>query len=291
MSQTHLPPMVQLHLGVALLGFSGLFAKLIDLSALDIIAHRSWLTALGLGVFLLFNRHKLRLHSAKDYAVATILGILAGLHWLTYFGSIQYTSVAVGMIALFTYPVMGVILEPLLFGRRPSTTDLAITFVVLFAISLLFPNLWQDDVELTEDFIFGVGLGLFSALCFALRNIGLQHYFKGYSGTQSMFYQFLVAAVMFIPFAPTSAFDLKIEQMQMLIILAILFSALAHVLFASSITLTGARTAGLVACLQPLYGVLLSMLLLSEMPPPMTIIGGIIIVAAAIFETVKASKS
>lgn len=279
--------MLQLHLGVLLLGFSGLFAKLIDLSALDIIAQRSLFTAVGLGLFLWACKTKIRLNTKQDYVTATILGILAGLHWLTYFISIQYTTVAIGMIAMFTYPVMVVILEPLLAKRWPPAKDLFISLIVLFAISLLFPNIWFDDVAVDREFILGVCAGLFSALCFALRNIGMQNYFKGYSGTQGMFYQFAIAALMFVPFAPTSFGELGMHNIQLLVVFAIFFSAMAHVLFASSIGLTSARTASLVAYLQPLYGVLLSMLLLAEVPSLMTVLGGVIIVSAAMYETLS----
>lgn len=283
--------MLQLHLGVALLGVSGLFAKLIDLSALDIIAYRSLFTAFGLGLFLWLTKQSLKLNNKKDYFVALLLGILAALHWLTYFLSIQYTTVAIGMISMFTYPVMVVIIEPLLYGRRPSTQDVALSFIVLFAITLLFPNLWSGSEPIEPDFLIGIGAGLFSGLCFALRNIGIQHHFKGYSGTQSMFYQFLITAIMFLPFTDTGLLALNLDTIQLLIVFAIFFSAMAHVLFASSINNTGAKTAGLVAYLQPLYGVLLSLLILSEVPSMMTIIGGIIIVSAAIFETTKGHKS
>lgn len=115
----------------------------------------------------------------------------------------------------------------------------------------------------------------------------MQNYFKGYSGTQGMFYQFAIAALMFVPFAPTSFGELGMHNIQLLVVFAIFFSAMAHVLFASSIGLTSARTASLVAYLQPLYGVLLSMLLLAEVPSLMTVLGGVIIVSAAMYETLS----
>ncbi|MBU2882617.1 DMT family transporter [Psychrosphaera sp. B3R10] len=289
-SNFSMSPMLQLHLGVALLGVSGLFAKLIDLSALDIIAYRGLFTAVCLGLFLWVTKSTLKLNNKKDYLVAVILGILAALHWLTYFISIQYTTVAIGMISMFTYPVMVVILEPLIYGRRPSKTDIIISVLVLFAISLLFPNIWLDSVVVDDQFVVGVLAGLFSALCFALRNIGIQHHFKGYSGTQGMFYQFLVTAIIFLPFSDTTPLELEMNNIQLLIVFAIFFSAMAHVLFASSINVTGAKTAGLVACLQPLYGVILSMFILAEVPNMMTLIGGLIIISAAIFETTQGHK-
>ena len=282
--------MLQLHLGVLLLGVSGLFAKLIQLPALDIIAYRSLFTVILLFLILKFFKTPIRLRSWNDYKVAVILGVLAAIHWLTYFMSIQKTSVAVGMIALFTYPVITVLLEPLLRKQVPHIKDVLISLIVLFGISLLFPGLWQQSTELSNDYVFGVILGIISALAFALRNIGIQHYFKQYSGMQGMFYQFLVTAVLFMPFVDSQIYQLSMENIELLLLFTAFFSAAPHVLFASSISKVSAKTAGLIAYLQPLYGTLLGLLLLSEVPTVTTISGGCIILLAALYETMQSTK-
>lgn len=288
LTQPH--PMLQLHLGVLLLGVSGLFAKLIQLPALDIIAYRSLFTVILLFLILKFFKTPIRLRSWNDYKVAVILGVLAAIHWLTYFMSIQKTSVAVGMIALFTYPVITVLLEPLLRKQVPHIKDVLISLIVLFGISLLFPGLWQQSTELSNDYVFGVILGIISALAFALRNIGIQHYFKQYSGMQGMFYQFLVTAVLFMPFVDSQIYQLSMENIELLLLFTAFFSAAPHVLFASSISKVSAKTAGLIAYLQPLYGTLLGLLLLSEVPTVTTISGGCIILLAALYETMQSTK-
>ena len=282
--------MVQLHLGVMLLGMSGLFAKLIELPALDIIAYRSFLTAILLAVLLKLFKSPIRLRSWRDYKVALVLGVLAAIHWLTYFMSIQMTSVAVGMIALFTYPVITVLVEPLFRRQLPQIKDIGISLFVLFGISLLFPGLWDETPAMSEHYILGIVLGVISALTFALRNIGIQHYFSGYSGMHGMFYQFVVTSALFLPFVGVLPTGITGDDWQLLIICAIFFTAAPHVLFAGSISKVSAKTASLVACLQPLYGTFLGLVLLSEVPSMLTLLGGVIVLCAAIFETVKSSK-
>ncbi|WP_350636509.1 EamA family transporter, partial [Pseudoalteromonas sp. GW168-MNA-CIBAN-0100] len=55
--------------------------------------------------------------------------------------------------------------------------------------------------------------------------------------------------------------------------------------FAASLKHLSAATAGLIACLQPLYGTLLAIIILHERPSIATFIGGALIVSAACFET------
>ena len=282
--------MLQLHLGVLLLGVAALFAKLIDLPALDIIAYRSLLTMFILVTMLKVFKQPIRLRSGRDYKVAVILGVLAAIHWLTYFMSVQMTSVSVGMITLFTYPVMTILLEPLLRKQLPKGQDLLISLVVLFAISLLFPGFWQDTADVSEQYIWGIVLGLVSALTFALRNIGIQHYFTGYSGMQGMFYQFAISAILLVPFVGALPAQVALDDWYLLLICAAFFTAAPHVLFANSISKISAKTAGLVACLQPLYGTIWGLILLSEVPSISTLIGGAIIVGAALYETAQSNK-
>jgi drug/metabolite transporter (DMT)-like permease len=285
-----LHPMLKLHLGVMLLGVSGLFAKLIQLSATDIIAYRSLLTVFVLFIVLRLSKSKIRLNSFKDYKIALVLGLLAATHWVTYFTSIQMSSVAVGMITLFTYPVFTVLLEPLFRKQRPSLRDILVSVVVSFGISMLFPTLWSSGITLSDDYLIGIVLGLVSAITMALRNIGIQHYFKAYSGTQSMFYQFLVTALILMPFVGTSPIMISVDDWQLLILFTAFFSAAPHVLFASAIHKLSAKTAGLIAYLQPLYGISLGFLLLAEVPTLMTLLGGVIILSAAIYETYLSNK-
>ena len=282
--------MLQLHLGVLLLAGSGLFAKLIDLAAIDIIAYRSLLTVIFLIIVLKLTQSVIRLNSLRDYKIAFILGILAGVHWLTYFMSIQKTSVAVAMITLFTYPVITVVIEPLLRKQLPHAKDILVSIIVLFGISLLFPNFWQTNQIVANDYFLGLILGLVSAVCFALRNIGISHYFKQYSGAHGMFYQFLVTAIMFLPFVETDFVQLELEHTELLILLTIFFTAAPHVLFANSLAKIPAKTVGIIAYLQPLYGTLLAILLLAETPTIMTILGGAIILGAALYETMQSAK-
>ena len=41
-----------------------------------------------------------------------------GTHWVTYFYALQWSNVAIGMLSLFTYPVITALLEPLFFNTR-----------------------------------------------------------------------------------------------------------------------------------------------------------------------------
>ena len=98
-----------------LLGATALMSKVIPLSATDITFGRSIIACVVLVLIVKLTGSSLRLNSKKDYFIALALGLLMSAHWVTYFAAMQYSSVSVGMIALFTFPVIAVLLEPFFF--------------------------------------------------------------------------------------------------------------------------------------------------------------------------------
>ena len=41
-----------------------------------------------------------------------------GTHWIIYFISLKLSNVAIGMLSVFTYPVITAFLEPILLGNK-----------------------------------------------------------------------------------------------------------------------------------------------------------------------------
>jgi len=277
--------LLYLHIAVFLFGGTALFSKLIGLPALDITVYRTAVAAIALFVLLTLQKKKLTLASAKDYGVAILLGVVVGIHWVTYFAGMQMAGVTIGIIAFFTYPVITVFIEPLFNKSTPKIKDVMTALVVVIGIVLLIP-----EVSFGNQVTLGIFTGVISAFFFSLRNILHKNYFSHYSGPHTMLYQTLVACLMlclFVEVPPTQV----IEQDWLLILLVgVVFTATPHALFASSLRYLSATTAGLISCLQPLYGSVLAFLLLHERPNLLTVIGGLLVVSAAIFETWSVSK-
>jgi drug/metabolite transporter (DMT)-like permease len=236
-------------------------------------------------VLLTLQKKPIKLHRAKDYVIAILLGVAVGIHWVTYFAGMQLAGITVGMLAFFTYPVITVFLEPLFNKSKPKTKDIISAVVVIFGIYLLIPN-----VNLGDDITLGVVTGVVSALFFALRNITHKRYFSEYGGPQTMFYQTLVASLMLCAFIEVPITKINDTDLILLLIAGVVFTAMPHSLFAASFKHLSAATAGLISCLQPLYGTILAIIILHERPSVMTLIGGALIVSAACFETWSISR-
>jgi len=274
-----------LHVAVVLLGITALFSRLIPLSALDITFGRSVVACGCLFGMLKLTGKSLRLNSLKDLKIGVLLGVIMALHWVTYFAAMQYASVAVGMIALFTFPVITVLLEPFFEKITLVWQDLVSACIVLLGIFLIVP-----DLSLENDVTLGIAVGVVSALLYSLRNLIHRSYFSQYSGAHAMTLQTFVIVLCLFFFTSEKLYQISLETLGMLVVLGSVCTALPHALVASSLKHLRAKTFSLIACIQPLYGVIFAYLVLKEQPSWQTLIGGVLVISAALYETVNAQK-
>ncbi|MBT0586058.1 DMT family transporter [Alteromonas oceanisediminis] len=277
--------LISLHFTVILLSGASLFSNIIPLNATDITFGRSLFACLVLFAFLALSGSSLRLGSWRCYAVAVGLGALMAAHWTSYFAAMQYAGVSVGMIALFTFPVITVLLEPLFERFRLAWQDIVSALVVLVGIYLIVPS-----VSLENDTTLGVLIGIGSALLYAFRNLLHRKHFSHYSGAKAMAYQILTVCLCLVFFVSDDFYTAPQDVWLLLILLGSLFTALPHALVATSLKHLRAKTFSLIACMQPFYGVILAILVLNENPTWATLLGGILVTSASVYETVNAHQ-
>ena len=274
-----------LHLTMALLGATALFSKIIPLSATDITFGRSIIACLMLVIIVKATGGKLSLKNTKDYLVALLLGVLMAAHWVSYFAAMQYSSISVGMIALFTFPVITVLLEPFFEVIRLVWQDVVSALVVLSGIALIVP-----EISIDNDITLGILIGIGSAVLYAFRNLIHRKHFSHYSGAHAMAYQTLIIFFSLSFFVSEEIFTASQQTYIWLLVLGTALTAVPHALIAASLKYLRAKTFSLVACMQPFYGVILAVLVLDEQPTWQTFFGGTLVISAAIYETVNAQK-
>ena len=261
---------------------TGLFSQIINLPAWDITGYRTWIAAGVLFAWVWWREGYVKLNSAQDYRRMLILGVLLCVHWTTFFHSMQVSTIALGMLSLYAYPVMTVFMEPLLNGTKINWGDVASGMFVIVGIFLLVP-----EFDISNTMTQGVLWGVVSAFTFALRNLLLGHWFSGQSSARSMSYQVLIVALLMTPVILTSTHKPTHVDWGLVLVLGLFFTAFSHTLFGYALRYLKAKTVGLVACMQPVYGVIYGVIFLQSIPNAATLIGGAIIVTAAVYESLR----
>lgn len=272
--------LVELNLAVLLWGGTALFAKLISLPAYQITGLRSVSAAVVLLIVLVARGRSLRLAHWSDWGWMVVLGITMSAHWVTYFQAIQVSTVAVGILALHTYPVITAVVEPLVFRERLRGVDILVALVVLGGVAILVP-----EFSLASGTTRGVLWGVVSAMFFTVRNLVSRALIRRYSGLQQMFYQVIVCAVVLAPWILSQGEPVSGAGVWQLVLLGVVFTALPHTLFTNSLQHLSVKTVSVISTLLPIYGAVTAALFLGERPAVRTYVGGAIILGAVFFET------
>ncbi|MBT8288739.1 MAG: EamA family transporter [Flavobacteriaceae bacterium] len=285
MGKQHLRHLVELSLATIFISTSGALGRYIDMPTPVIIWARSILALIVLYVYCRIRGIDLRIYSKRDATGFLIGGLFLGAHWITYFYALKWSNVAFGMLSLHTFPVMIVLLEPFFMRTKLDYVHILLGLLVLFGIYVLSP---EFDFENRD--VQGILMGLFSALCYALRILILKTYVQRYNGTMLMLHQLVVLSIVLLPVLfvmETSGFK---TQWPYILLLAFLTTAIGHTLFVRSLKHFSASTAGIITSALPIYGIIIAFFFLGEIPSWNTYIGGLLIVSTVIIESIRSKK-
>lgn len=275
---------IELNLAILFISTSGALGRYIDLPIPITIGLRSLLGGLVLYLFCRWKKISFFVEG-PDRKTIFFGGLLLGLHWITYFYALRLSNVAIGMLSLFTYPAITAILEPIFLKTKILKIHLLLSVLVLVGIYFLVP-----DFDIKNDDFKAVGFGVFSALCYATRNIIMKTKINSYNGSLLMTYQLVIITIVLSPFAFFLDTSSVINYLPATVLLALLTTAIGHTLFLHSLKHFSTVTASIVSCSQPVYGIIIGMIFLQEYPKVTTIIGGGIIIFTVIIESLRVFK-
>jgi len=289
-------------IAITLLAGNGYFAKGLVADTLALTLLRSVIAAISILMFVWGSGQKIRLEKRRDYAICYLAGLLLGVHWLCFFYSMRVSTVALGMTTLYTYPIISLWLEVLIFKKKVHSLDCINTLIVVTGIVLIgMPQVMgiSDGQLLSKEAstnnLLGVGLGLTSALCFAARNILQQQFLNTYTPHKTIFYQVIMISCLMLIFFGAEIFQnlslnlAKQEGMQW-ILFGVFFTALPHSLMASGIKNIGAKSVSIIGCLQPVIGAFIAYLVLDELFSNLIVIGCVVIMTGAVLEIYQQGK-
>lgn len=270
--------LISLHSAVLLFALSGLFAKWLTLSPVDIVFARAFFACIVLAMLLVVCQ-KQDLSTTPFRLIALfITGVMLAFHWVSFFAAIQVSSVAIGLLTFAAFPIFVAMMEPWLFGEKYTRATVIQTCITVAGIYLLLPN-----AEYANHIYLGIVLGLASALSFAILTLLNRKFVADVKAKQVACYQNGFAALVLLPFINLFTVSISISQWQLLILLGVVFTALSHTLFNFSLKRLSGQTASIAVSLEPLYGIVAAYFLLGEFVSMQMMVGGSMILFANIW--------
>lgn len=285
LGMSHQRSLGEIHVAVLLFGLAGLFGKWLLISPTLIVLGRVFFASLTLGLILWISRESIRIAPSKTYVYLFLLGLLLSVHWITFFQSIQVSTVAVGLLSFSCYPVLTAFFEPLLFRERLIKINIFFAFLCILGIFLIIPRF-----QLEDSIFQGVLWGVLSGITFAVLTLANRKFAQQYSSLVIAFFQDLFATMLLIPFIFILRGRISTKDLILLGLLGVFCTAGAHTLFIKGMRHIKAQTASIIHSLEPVYGIVLAFILLQETPSLRTIVGGIIVLMAAVAATLSSRK-
>ena len=263
---------------------SGVLGRYVQLPVPVTIASRGVLAFFLLVLFCRWKGISLHIRSG-DRVMVLLSGVLMCLHWLTYFYALQMSNVALGMLSLFTYPVITAFLEPLILKTKFQRIHILLGVLVLCGLYFLTP-----DSDFGNSTTIALFLGVISALCYALRNIILKSKVASYHGSMLMVYQTGIIGLLLLPAFFFIDGQTLLSQWEGIMALAVMTTAIGHTLFIMTFKHFSMTSVSIISSIQPVYGILMGAVFLSEIPSVTTLIGGTFILGSVVIESIRTSR-
>ena len=259
---------------------SGALGKFISLPTPVIIWGRCFVGMIALFIYCKVQGVAILRLSKKERFRFFLSALFLGAHWITYFYALKASNVAIGMLSLFTFPVLTALLEPLFGKEKFKPIHVLLGCMILLGIYILAP-----DLDFENSHIKGILFGLLSALFYSLRNLILKQYTNKYNGSMLMLFQLIILSVVLIPVLFNFDISRIGTQYPYVILLGVLTTAIGHTLFVKSLKHFTASTASIIGSVQPIFGIIIAFIFLSEIPNLNTAIGGLLILTTVVIES------
>jgi drug/metabolite transporter (DMT)-like permease len=262
----------EIHAAVLLFGLAGLFGKWLILSPFIIVLGRVFFASITLALLLRFSKQSIKISPRKNYLYLIFLGLILAVHWVSFFKSIQISTVAVGLLSFATYPVFTTFLEPLLLKEKIVKMNISFSLFCVAGVFLIIPSFGLDN----STFV-GVLWGLLSSITFAVLTILNRKLTQHFSSLLIAFYQDFFAMLFLLPFYFVLRPALNTNDILLLCVLGVFCTAGSHTLFIKGMKRIKAQTASMIHFLEPVYGIIFAFFFLHEIPSLRIILGGAII--------------
>lgn len=275
---------VQFVLSMFIFGTIGIFRRWIPLPSSVVAMTRG---LLGMLVLLLVLRlRKIRLNAAeirKSFVLLCLSGAAMGVNWILLFEAYNYTSVAAATLCYYLAPMFVVLASPLLLHERLTRRKLLCVCVALLGM-VFVSGILQTGVSGSGE-IRGILLGV-GAAAFYASVILMNKCLGSVPAYERTIVQLGAAGIVLLPYVLITEIPMQLQltkaALPMLLVVCILHTGVAYMLYFGSLMHLKAQTAAILSYIDPLVAVALSALLLKEPMGLNGVIGAALVLGAAI---------
>jgi drug/metabolite transporter (DMT)-like permease len=240
-------------------------------------------TPIMIALIFLLKKDK-RIPIRKEFLSLLVLGLTGvTLLYLFQFIGIEYTTASTSSVLISTNVVFIVLLSTVFLKEVftiKKTFGVILSFVGVAIV--IFAQSSNETISFNNQFIIGCVLVLLSAFCWALYSIVGKRLLARYDPFTVTTYAFVLGTVMFLPFVYTDAINViqnvSFDGWMTVLYLAVFCSVFGYVAWYYVLSKVDAGKAAVFLNFIPLFTIMLSLLLINEVPNLVFVVGAALII-------------
>ena len=270
-----------LHFIVFIWGFTAVLGDLITIEAVPLVWHRMLLGSLFVLIYIIYNKGMLKV-SLRSLIKFAFVGLIIALHWLAFFSAVKVSNVSITLAMMSTGAFFASFLEPVFFKRKIISYEVIFGLIVIIGLYIIF--------KVESEYLSGILFALLASFLGALFSIFNGMLVKSHNASVISFYEllfgvlFITIYVLFTGGFDNTFFKLSGSDWTYLIILASICTAYAFIASVHVMKWISPYTVMLTTNMEPIYGILLALLILGEKEymSPTFYVGAIIILITVV---------
>ncbi|MBU1198216.1 MAG: DMT family transporter [Nanoarchaeota archaeon] len=255
-------------------GSSGIFIKLLNLPATTMTFFRVVVPVVVLLGFFAWKKIKL---FQGNFKIMLFASLLNAIRMFLYVFAYLYTSIGNAVIILFTWPIFATIFGIIILKEKVKTKTALLIGLAFLGIIIMYIN---KEISFGNKDFLGMAAMLLSAILFALTMVIFKKELKDYSKTETVFYQNIVGALIFLPFIFINKPVPNIPQIGTGIIYGLLVGIAAYALFFFALKKLKMSHYSLFTYWEVPAALIFSVIFFKEIITLNVIIGGLLIIIA-----------
>jgi len=276
-----LSPRLKLILSMLIFGTIGLFRRAIPYPSSVVALGRSVIGLVFLLVLRAVRREGIdRAAVRRNLPKLLLLGAMLGTNWIFLFEAYNYTSVAAATMCYYMAPVFIILLAVPVFGEKITRRKGICALVAVFGM-VLVSDVFTSGLHGAK----GLAFGLIAAMLYALI-VTINRTLRDISAEDRTILQFAASSLVMLPYVllteNVTALDPSPRVLLLLLIVGVVHTGIAYVLYFGSIAEVPAQSAAILSYIDPIVAVLLSLTVLREPMSPAALFGAALVIGAMI---------
>ncbi len=257
-----------MHAAVLLWGFTGVLGRAISLDAPVLVWYRMLLTAVFMAVILFYRKQWVAI-PRKHMLLMALIGVLMGLHWVAFYGSIKLANVSIALVCLSTASIFTPLVDPIINKGKHDFKELLLGSLAILGVYLIY--------RFQQFYGWGILSGIVAALLSSVFTVFNKQIAAKYPARTMVFYEMTTGWIfitLLLPlvfyYKPDTNFIPNISGSWIhndwiwLVVLSLCCTVWAQSLSLNALKKLTSFTATLSVNLEPVYGILLAFLFYNE---------------------------